>query len=78
MNKKIKYQTIVLLSILIGLSSCATFISGNRTKIKLNNDDSTSVFVDGEKQIVNSNFIKLKSNKKHTVILKKEGYKDVV
>lgn len=78
MNKKIKYQTIVLLSILIGLSSCGTIFSGSKTKINLNNDDSTLVFVDGEKQIVNSNFIKLKSNKKHTVILKKEGYKDVV
>ena len=71
MNKKNKYQTIVLLSILIGLSSCGTIFSGSKTKINLNNDDSTLVFVDGEKQIVNSNFIKLKSNKKHIVILKK-------
>ena len=41
-------------------------------------DDSTSVIVDEKKQIIESGFIKLASNKKHTVVLKKEGYKDVV
>jgi hypothetical protein len=77
-NKNINISFIILFSIIGGLSSCATIFSGNTTKIDLNIDDSTSVIVDEKKQIDKSSFIKLESNKKHTVILKKEGYKDVV
>ncbi len=77
-NKNINLSIIVIFSVLVILSSCATIFSGNTTKIDLNIDDSTSVFVDEKKQTIKSTFIKLASNKKHTVILKKEGYKDVV
>jgi S1-C subfamily serine protease len=78
MNKKNKYQTIVLLSILIGLSSCGTIFSGSKTKINLNIDDSTSVYEDGVKLNPIAKTIKLKSKRNHTIIMKKDGYKDVI
>ncbi|MFZ4799404.1 MAG: trypsin-like peptidase domain-containing protein, partial [Bacteroidia bacterium] len=73
----INQSIIVLLSILICFSSCATIFSGTKTKINLNIDDGTTVFENNKMLTVKSNFIKLKSKKKHTITLKKEGFKDI-